>query len=278
MTDPSSEQGHPSVYISYSDSDASAAALIARGLPGEFNVRLNWADPVPQPLDASLLAPLKPGDTVVVLLSADALASPWGQAETAKALALEARRRKIGIVPVLLEPCPLPEAFRDRVVVDLSRDGALGVPRLIARLRGDRAVDFKSLSHRDFERLVGEVLTLEGFSVEAVGGMGDVGYDFVVSKDDQVWLAEVRHYSQGRLSVDVVHRMAFSVLRKRAGARGLLITSTQITSLAAEQLVESAQRVGVTIRVIDGVELKQMVLGHPELIDHFFVNARIHAE
>lgn len=153
---------------------------------------------------SAIFEAIESSDIVVVLLSRAALNARWVEAETAMALSLESKRRGIDLVPVLLEPCEVPEGLRDRLTVDLSEDGALGVGRLIARLRGDRAIDLKALDSQLFERLVGDVLEHEGFAVTAAGGVGDMGRDFIGRRGSENWVVEVKHYPQNRVSVSTM--------------------------------------------------------------------------
>jgi len=165
MTQPTLSDGPSRVFISHAHEDASAADLIARSLQRDLAVELAEAKFHPgQDFRSAIFEAIGSSDIVVVLLSRAALNARWVEAETAMALSLESKRRDIDLVPVLLEPCEVPEGFRDRLMVDLSKDGALGVGRLIARLRGDRAIDFKALDPQLFERLVRECLNTKALS------------------------------------------------------------------------------------------------------------------
>ena len=205
MTQPTLSDGPSRVFISHAHEDTSAAALIARSLRRDFAVELTETQFHPgQNFRSAIFEAIESSDIVVVLLSRAALNARWVEAETAMALSLESKRRGIDLVPVLLEPCEVPEGLRDRLTVDLSEDGALGVGRLIARLRGDRAIDLKALDSQLFERLVGDVLEHEGFAVTAAGGVGDMGRDFIGRRGSENWVVEVKHYPQNRVSVSTM--------------------------------------------------------------------------
>jgi hypothetical protein len=207
------------------------------------------------------------------LLSRAAWDSERFRAEAVAALDQESKRRDIDLVPVLLEPCKIPEGLSGRLAVDLSQDGALGVGRLITRLLKDRAVDFKALDHLAFERLVYDLLQHELLDTIEVHRGTDQGYDFAGSRDGEHWVVEVKHYSQQRLSVSAIHQI-MGMISDSPGTNALLVTSGQLTSVASKYLEDASSRVPARIRVIDGVELKQLLAKHPDLIDNYFATGR----
>src|SRR6266536_1248855 len=259
------------VFISFDyEHDASAAALIARSLQRDFVVELTGTQFHPgQNVRSAILEAIESSDILVILLSRAALDTRWVEAETAMELSLESKRRDIDLVPVLLEPCEVPEGLRDRLTVDLSEDGALGVGRLIARLKGDRAIDFKALNGQLFERLVRDVLEYEGYAATAPPHVADMGYDFVGLRGSESWLVEVKHYSQKRVSVEAIHQIARLFDNLDSGTNVLLVTSSQLTSVAQEYLEDISRPSPGRIAVIDGVALKQLVAKHPDLIDKY---------
>jgi hypothetical protein len=96
----SAPSGHPPrVFLSFSNEDASAAALIARSLQRDFAVELAETQFQPgQNFDSAILEAIESSDTVVILLSRAAMNSRWVKAETAMALSLESKRRDIDLV------------------------------------------------------------------------------------------------------------------------------------------------------------------------------------
>jgi Predicted endonuclease distantly related to archaeal Holliday junction resolvase and Mrr-like restriction enzymes len=262
--------------MSYSHEDASAAALIARSLQLNFAVELSNPEfALGQTISSAIYDAIESSDVVIVLLSQAALRTDWVRAETAMALSQESKRRDIDLVPVLLEPCEIPDGLRDRLAVDLSQDGALGVGRLITRLMGDRAVDFKALDASSFESLVAEILRREDFALTAVSRNADMGRDFTASHGGERWVIEVKQYTpQKRLSVSVINQVIEQVRRYEPEANALLVTSGQLTSVAQDYLDHASRQMGGRIRVIDGVELKQLLAKHPDLIDRYFAPGR----
>jgi hypothetical protein len=266
----------PRVFLSYSHEDASAAALIARSLQLDFAVELSNPEFAPgRTIRSAIHDAIESSDIVIILLSRAALRADWVRAETAMALSLESKRLDIDLVPVLLEPCEVPAGLRDRLAVDLSQDGALGVGRLITRLVGDRAVDFKALDPSSFERLVAEILTREDFALTAEPRNADMGRDLVGTRGGEYWVIEVKQYTpQRRMSVSVIDQLIGQLRRYKPEANGLLVTSGQLTSVAQDYLDNASDQLGGRVRVIDGIELKQLLAKHPDLIERYFASGR----
>lgn len=264
------------VFISHSHEDASAAALIARSLQLDFAVELSKSSlEFGQTIRSAIFDAIESSDVVVVLLSAAALRSPWLETETVMALRQETKRRDIDLVPVLLEPCEVPESLQNRIVVDLSKDGAIGVGRLITRLMKDRAVDFAILDERNFLRLVGDVLEREFFDLTISPAHPDLGHDFLGIRNGEHWLVEVKHYhSKQRMSVSMIQQVVAKLRRREPAANALLVTSSQLTSVAREYLQEVVQSGSESINLVDGVELKQLLAKYPDLVDKYFALGR----
>lgn len=272
MTDSPSESDRPRVFISYSSEDASAARLIRGSLAKDFDTYMDAGRMEPGGAWSSrLLDDISSTDSVVLLLSDSVAASAENDAEI-RTLASESRSRDIDVVPVLLEKIEIPSVLQGIVAIDLSEEGALGVGRLIVRLLGAQAINFETISPQDFERMTSVLLTAEGYDVSAVPDReaGDRGYDLVAHKGSEMWVVQAKHYSQSRLSVNLIRRTLLRLEEQAPpGANLLLVTSTQPTSVALQYLLESSK--SRRIEILDRVRLEQMLLEHPPVLEEFFL-------
>ena len=135
-------------------------------------------------------------------------------------------------------------------------------------------IDFSKLSPHLFEQLVGDLLSELGFKVEIEAEFNGRRFDFRIpfhrndpfgSDVTDSWLIEVKHYSSGRLSVSAASGFAsVSLAAKEENINFALVTSGQITS-PARNILESGH-----VRLVEGVELKQILLSHPKLVGRFF--------
>jgi len=217
-----------------------------------------------------LLEDISSTDSVVLLLS-ESVASSAGNSAEIQTLASESRSRDIDVVPVLLEEIEIPSALQGIVAIDLSKEGALGVSRLIVRLLGAKAIDFQKISPQAFEKMTLDLLVAEGFETSAVpdSEVGDRGYDSVAHKGSETWVVQAKHYSQSRLSVNLIRRALLQMEDQAPpGANLIFVTSAQPTSVALEFLHESSRSRRVVIW--DRVRLEQMLLRHPPILEEYF--------
>ena len=87
--------------------------------------------------------------------------------------------------------------------------------------------------------------------------------------DAMPYLVEIRFAKQGQSSVRTLHELASAATSLGPGIRGLLVTNSQLTSVAAKTL-EDVNSERIKVRVIDGPELKTLLLMQPDVINEFF--------
>ncbi len=252
------------VYLSYVQEDRIAADDIAHDLENRgLSVRLDradidwgesWADHVRSTVQSTY--------TFGLIISQDSsrYAGHWEKA----AVALD--RRGIDVVAVALPP-PFIENLAGRPVFNYV--GPSSGELLADRIELGAAIDFDSLSGRQFEALVADLLPRYGYQTLSTAGrtaVGDSGYDLRVTHDshgDEKFLVQVKAYRHsGRISVNDIQSLAAIV--RESGARGILVTSGQLTSVA-QKLVDRINGSGAQLQVLDSLALRQMLVANPDL-------------
>lgn len=266
----------PTVFLSFASEDRPTAQLLAMRLEDAgLNVSSNHLIDLGESWLESIQRRIRAADFIIVIVSAAALRSRWVQKEIADAKALqEFSDRSITVIPVMLDHVELPEPLRDIAYVDFRSDPRAAVEALVSRLSSTVAIDFARLTGRQLEHLIGDLLVDLGLRVERNVHMDGWEFDFRAqfqtldpfgARAEETWLVEVKHHSSNRLSVAAI---ADFLVRTRAiqssGTHFALITSGQITS-AARQMLR-----GLDIRVVEGVELKRILLTRPHLVRHYF--------
>lgn len=268
------------VFLSYDEGDKTVARQIAEAL---YNAHINvWFDEWELYYDDSITIrteeAVAASDVFLVLLSPKSVKSHWVQTELSTFLARELNNRAITLIPILIEECKVPSVFADRLNLDLSKDFESGLARLISQLRSLPEIDFSILDGRTFEKLVSELLQVLGFSIQEEPPTRDSGVDFFASfssrdpfgaKRREVWLVEVKLYRDQRVSVSALRQMLGYIVMSRGG-KGLVVTNGQLTSVAREFLRETAENAGHDLRVIDGTELTNLLMQHPQIVERYF--------
>ncbi|MFF4590966.1 TIR domain-containing protein [Streptomyces sp. NPDC001388] len=253
------------VFISYSHKDSLDATRIADALaqrgftvknPSEIPLGADWVAALSDSLDSA--------DSVVVLISSPSI---WQEKEISHAL----DRRGVDVIPVLLKPEPIPESLANRTVVDMTQK-EVSIDDLARRIQIGHSLDLLDMSPLDFENLVRDILESEGFGILHAPITSDYGYDLIARSpgDDTTspkeYAIQVKAYQNSRVSVASLHRVAEEAIEKASKRNLLIVTNAQLTSLASDTLRDLTAVPGTPeIRVIDGVQLKYLLLRHPDL-------------
>ena len=269
------------VFLSYSSSDKRAAARVADALR-TAGLRV-WFDAWELAPGDSIISRINQAvassDFLVVLLSQKSVESQWVQNELSAAMARELGDRAVTVIPALLEDCDVPPHLAERQWVDLRRNFEAGVQQLASQLAAAPEIEFASLDHRTFERLVADLLTALGFSVQMMPFRRDSGFDFMASyrsrdpfgaEKQETWFVEVKFYKEERLSVSALRQMLGYLMTSGSSGKGLVVTSGQMTSVARDFLSQTTNSTGRELRVIDGTELTRLVVQHPTLVERYF--------
>ena len=117
-----------------------------------------------------------------------------------------------------------------------------------------------------------------GFSVEAqMPHRKDAGFDLKAvykSRDPfgvertEIWLAEAKLYRNSRVSIGTLRQALGRLSSWPDSTMALIVTSGNITSEARSFLAES--KFGPRIRVVEGLELTNLIAKYPELIERHF--------
>jgi hypothetical protein len=213
------------VFLSYAHADNAVARRIADKLRGAgLRVRISeWELQPGDSIASRIIEAVSSSDLILILLSPHSINSQWVQTELNETLSRELQRRAITVIPALVEDCTMPPPLANLVYLDLRSDLEGGISRLIQQLGIAPDIDFSRLDPRSFESLVADLLQSLGFSIEHQALSSDSGFDFKASfptrdpfgaRHEDVWLVEVKHYKNQRVSVDAVRQYERDVVHQ----------------------------------------------------------------
>lgn len=253
------------VYLSYAQEDEVAAGEVARDLEQRgFAVQMDRADIAwGESWAAYLRSAVETASTFVLVVSRNSSSHVGDWEEAAAAL----DRRGIDVVAVAVPPAFI-QNLAGRRVVDYA--GPSAAERLADRIELGAAIDFDRLSGAQFEVLVTELLPRYGYGTlwtARQAAEDDSGYDLRVAHDSrgrEEYLVQVKAYRpSGRISVNEIQRLALLV--REHSARGILVTSGQLTSVA-HQVLDRINGAGIQLQLLDGPALRQMLVANPDLV------------
>nr|WP_321513828.1 toll/interleukin-1 receptor domain-containing protein [uncultured Pseudodesulfovibrio sp.] len=83
----------------------------------------SWVDEAEIRIGESLITKISKGiyetDLILAFLSASSVVSPWVQKELSLAMNREICERRIAVLPILIDACPIPHFLRDKLYADL---------------------------------------------------------------------------------------------------------------------------------------------------------------
>jgi restriction system protein len=123
--------------------------------------------------------------------------------------------------------------------------------RLLQKAGGHRSsAGLSEMSWQDFEKLAHELLRLQGYSIEPLGGSrADGGVDLIARRPGEVTLIQCKHWRTKQVGVKVVREL-LGVVTANGATAGVVVTSGVFT----DDAMKFAQ--GQRIRLIDGATLR----------------------
>ena len=121
----------------------------------------------------------------------------------------------------------------------------------VAESKSANALD--GMSWREFELLVGEAYSLQGYRVTETGGGGaDGGVDLVLAKGGEKFFVQCKQWKAYKVGVDVVREL-YGVMAAKGATGGFVVTSGRFTTDA------KAFADGRNVHLVDGTMLFALI-------------------
>jgi len=234
-----------------------------------------WAESIRTAISASAY--------FLLLLSQHSARFHWVSYES-EAVLEELRSRDVTFLPVLLEDCDIPPSLAMYQWFDMRSGIEENLEKLANALSSTPKIDFEKLSPQGFEQLVGDLLEELGFvNLQSEQKYGAGGADFIAEfrqKDPfgietrDVYVVETKLYRNSRADLRALRQLAAYVKSDPKIDKALLVTNGKLTSVALDWVGNAHNITGVPLRVIDGTELKRLLLQHTNLVSKYFAANR----
>lgn len=271
------------VFISYNQNDRNIAYRISNELEREnIDVFFDYKDiSNGDNVFDQIRYMYESSETVIVLLSKSLFSSQYFQYEFPQYFFEEARKRKINVIPILVEKCQIPSDFLEFDIVNLTNNFEKGLQKVIQKLKIIPEITFENFSPLEFENFTYDLLKAYNFkNIQREERFNNQAIDFLAetfTKDafgipkKETWIIEAKFYQEERFSVrllnQIVHLYNY-VDREDAGI--LLITNSLLTSVAEEYIQNAKRDRNLEIKIIDGTLLKKLVSKRKRLINKYF--------
>lgn len=278
----------PQIFLSYASADKAAArAIVDRLRSRNLDVWLDdyelypgghWAESIRVAVSASAY--------LLLLLSKHSVHFHWLSNET-EAVLKELQSRDITFLPVLLENCDIPLSLASYQWFDMRSGIEENLEKLASALRYTQKIDFEKLSPQTFEQLVVELLQKLGFvNLQSDSKQSDSHIDAVVEfrhKDPfgaetrEVYAVETKFYRHSRADLRTLMQLVSYAKNDPKINKALLVTNGKLTSVALDWVSDAPKIIGIPIRVVDGTELKRLLLQNTDLVSKYFTASMGHA-
>lgn len=222
-------------------------------------------------------------ETVIVLLSKKFCESAFIEKEN-EIFLKEAGKRKITIIPLLIENCRIPSEFIDFEIINLTRGFDKGIQKVVEKLKLIPEISFEHFTPSEFNNFVVDLLKEFGFKslTWQYSDQFDFGIDLIGEywnknpfgqKNKETWIVEIKYYGNERFSTNSIYQLVDYYKRfKERNANLLLITNSILTSVSEEFLEEIQKDKKIPIVVLDGNSLKQIIPSRKKLLNKYFSN------
>lgn len=272
------------VFISYSYNDKRVANLITHRLLNEGIEVVSGIDKIQA--GHSYLEEIKylyeSSEIIIVLLSESLFRNDKFQFEFPRFFFDEARKRKVTIIPALVEKCSIPSDFLEFEIINLTTNFEKGLEKIIQKLKVIPEISFENFQPREFEEFIHDLLKEYGFkNIQREQLTNDRGVDFIGEhfstnpfgiKKRETWLVEVKYYREERFSISSIKQLVetYKYIGKE-DAKILLITNSLLTSAAEEYLEEVRKYSNIDIDLLDGLTLKKLISRKKRLLTKYFL-------
>ena len=271
------------VFLSYASPDTEIAQKIADEVRTEspylsfeayeFKTGEAFAD--------TLQHAISPGDYLVVLLSQGLVNSRWVKEELTAALMREFKARDITVLCVRVQDCETPSPLASHCYLDLRTNFHQGLKELAEQLKLAPHIEFSRLGASSFEELVIDLLATLGFSgIKRDWRVTDSPFYYVkgvFSRKDpfgtdvsDTWLVRIKFHLKSRVDLKSIDQLTADLSVLPEDFKGLLVTNGTLTSTALQRLRSMESQRRIEIGVLDGTDLKRLLLRHKDLVFSYF--------
>jgi hypothetical protein len=275
------------IFVSHHHSDAVVASRLGEALAQRgLGAHVDSYDVAPgEDVLSHLLYSVESSDFVLLLIPSEPSdEAKWIRRELDKSLRYKIKSRNVSVIPVYVGRRPLVAPFTSPVSFTLDPHGPYStterqIDRIADYVRNVPRVDFERLTPPQFEELIYALLQkLHLFDVSRVNHP-DLGFDMEAKSRVRTpfggysfitWLIEVKFRRSSRVDIHLLDQLSTELEKYPIEMNGVVITNGQLTSTAREWLEDNARTRRTSMTVVDGTQLRELVLKYPELVDTFF--------
>ena len=285
MRDQASNEKEPGLILRlmYADEDTPVAEIIGTALRGLDikaqngslflypNTHFDYAD-----------HDVEAGEYIVTLVSRNSVDSKWLSDVFSQEQRNYLLMKGITLLPVVIDDSIPPSFLKPYQLFDLTSNEEAALHALTTKISQVPKINFTLLDYMAFENLVEDLLIRLGFT-NINGPARPPGqhspFDFVATYERldpfgapraETWVIETKLYKVERVDLRTLHQITKYLHIQSAPNYSALITNGQLTSAAREWLQSSERERPIPLTIVEGTDLKRLLLNYRDLIDKYF--------
>lgn len=267
------------IFLAFSAADSEPAKRLSQFLGRNGINAVSGAEtaPVGPAWQHTVCEELSLSQFFLVLVSKNLANSVWCREEAEAVFRTVTVLANTTVVTVLLDDSEPPASLRKCLSFDLRSASDRAYREIVRRLVAVSRCDIDSLTAGSFEKLVARLFKRIGFyGFSRPKARWESAFDLCVwdSQEDRLgqtsahrWLVECKHYRHERLGMRDIGKFLEHAARVPRDTRCLLVINSRLTTPVRRQLDKARDELRVPIDVLEGPDLKRLLLAHPEIAE-----------
>ncbi|WP_411739856.1 restriction endonuclease [Peribacillus sp. S4] len=188
--------------------------------------------------------------------------------------------RDVNLIPVYLSKMRKSSILNKFKGFNLYNDFEENLDKLVSYLENVNNLDFEEINGLEFQLLIIDLLKKLKFKIEEVKQRSknfdidilarSIHKNPLVGSFTTNWIIECKLHKTNRLDVSAIREFTYLISAQFPNHKGILITNGVITSSAREALEILGEKEKVSVYIVDGGQLKQLLLKYPDIINKYF--------
>ena len=276
----------PRIFLSYSLDDRDVAQNITSFLENNgYNVKYSYEnDRVDEQFFYEIRKVISSNDYLFILLSESYLNNDFVRSDVFGYYLNELRDRNIMLVSFLISDALIPNYLKEHRILNIKNYGKLDILNLITEINNAQKIDFSLLTGDEFEKLITDLLKELNFvNITRQYRVNEMEIDIMAEyinidpfgfEEKDIYIIETKLYKTDRASLAAISQFISNILTFPTNYKAILITTSQLTSSAKKWLNDIILEKRINIKLIEGPELKNILIKYSNLIDRYFSNKK----
>lgn len=220
----------------------------------------------------------EPGGYVILLFSEHSNEKSIIKKEINEYLNMNFKHRNTTIIPVYLDKVKKEINEKQMISFNLYRNFEEGVLKLAKYIANSKFINFDNMTPQQFENLIFDLLSKMRFKVNRQMHTNDLAVDFFAQSRHNNpfggsiyvdWIVQCKYFKRKSPELSDISKLIQLIeTNNDCIENAVMFTNGILTSTSQKYL--SAIREGINLVVVDGTQLKKLILKYPSIVEEHF--------